>query len=205
MTIKHINRRGDIYYLHEGKTKKGNPMYYFSMKKDGVLVNTIPKGYEIYENPNAQVFLRMIPPKIIADEEIATVEKGIKKYSELKDFKIDVRKNEISVYLPDKNTDQLKQMKDDILSVPEHRSPEDINKIERILNRSVRYDPGIRFVLIDKKTREFKVEKFYISSLWNALLGSKDKRAYLDSSRNLAELVKKYAPHPGKESFFELP
>jgi hypothetical protein len=205
MTINHINRGGDIYYLHEGKTKKGNPRYYFSMKKDGVLVNTMPKGYEIYENPNAQVFLRKIHPKIITDEEIATVEKGIKKYSGLKDFKIDVRKNEISVYLPDKNTDQLKQMKEDILSMLEHHSPENSKKIERILKRSVRYDPVIRFVLIDKKTREFEAERFYISSLWNALLGSKDKWVHLDSSRNLAEIVKKYAPHPGKESFFELP
>lgn len=61
MAIKYINRREDTYYLHEGKTKTGKPKYFFSMKKDGVLVDPILAGYEIYENPNAQVFLRRIP------------------------------------------------------------------------------------------------------------------------------------------------
>ena len=58
MAIEYINRKGDTYYLHERKTKTGKPKYHFSMKKDGELVESIPHGYEIYENPNAQVFLR---------------------------------------------------------------------------------------------------------------------------------------------------
>ena len=65
MAIEYVNRPGDAYYLHEAKTNIGNPKYYFSMKKEGDLVNSIPEGCEIYENPNAQVFLRKITPKVI--------------------------------------------------------------------------------------------------------------------------------------------
>ena len=39
------------------------------MQSEGTLAKSMPAGYEIYENPNAQVFLRRIPPKIITDEE----------------------------------------------------------------------------------------------------------------------------------------
>jgi hypothetical protein len=42
----------------------------FAMKSEGQLADRIPEGFEIYENPNAQVFLRRIPPKIITDEEL---------------------------------------------------------------------------------------------------------------------------------------
>ncbi|KKM87650.1 hypothetical protein LCGC14_1266760 [marine sediment metagenome] len=56
MLVTYINRKEDIYYLHKGKTKTGKPKYFFSKKRNGDLVEKIPDGYEIYENPNAQVF-----------------------------------------------------------------------------------------------------------------------------------------------------
>ena len=44
-----------------------------------------------YETPNAQVFLRRIPPKIITDEERQVVEDGMRKYASVQDYKVDVR------------------------------------------------------------------------------------------------------------------
>jgi hypothetical protein len=67
------------------------------MKSEGVLAKAIPAGYEIYENPNAQVFLRRIPPKIITDEERRVVEEGMRAYATVKDYKIDVRGNTILI------------------------------------------------------------------------------------------------------------
>lgn len=58
MTIQHVNRKGDTYYLHQAKTKTGKPKWFFSTKQTGDLAQAVPGGYEIYENPNAQVFLR---------------------------------------------------------------------------------------------------------------------------------------------------
>jgi hypothetical protein len=86
------------YYLHQGTTKTGKPKYHFSTKRDGMLADTIPEGFEIYEAPDSRVFLRRIPPKIIWDEEKQVVEDGMRKYSGVQDYKIDVRDNTIEVY-----------------------------------------------------------------------------------------------------------
>ena len=42
MAIEYVNRRGDTYYLHQGKTKTGKPTYFFSRKKEGTLAEAIP-------------------------------------------------------------------------------------------------------------------------------------------------------------------
>ena len=56
MPVKHVNRKRQTYFLHEGKTKTGKPKYFFSKDSEGNLLDAVPDGYEIYENPNAQVF-----------------------------------------------------------------------------------------------------------------------------------------------------
>jgi hypothetical protein len=87
--ITHTNAKGKIHYLHQGTTKTGKPKYHFSMQSEGTLAASIPEGFEIYENPNAQVFLRRIPPKIITDVERQVVEDGMRKYASMKDYKTD--------------------------------------------------------------------------------------------------------------------
>src|SRR5207237_9865389 len=101
--ITHTNAKGKTYYLHQGTTKTGKPMYYFSMESNGELAESIPAGFEIYENPNAQVFLRRIPPKIITDEERQVVEDGMRKYASVQVYKIDVRGHVIVVYTADQD------------------------------------------------------------------------------------------------------
>jgi hypothetical protein len=73
MAVTHVNRKGQTFYLHETRTKTGKPKYSFSMKDDGVLVGAIPGGYEVHENPDAQVFLRKTLPRFITDHEVALV------------------------------------------------------------------------------------------------------------------------------------
>ena len=53
-----------LYRNAAGKSK-----YYFSKSAEGNLVENIPEKYEIYENPNGQVFLRPKAEKIISEEE----------------------------------------------------------------------------------------------------------------------------------------
>src|SRR5690606_28020471 len=98
MTVTHTNRKGKTYYLHQGTTKTGKPKYFFALRDEGDLVDTVPPGYEIYENPNGQVFLRRIRPQLITYEEVATVEAGMRQYSRLENFIVDVKKNTILVY-----------------------------------------------------------------------------------------------------------
>jgi hypothetical protein len=98
MPVIHVNRKRDTYYLHAGKTKTGKPRYWFSTKVDGGLVEAIPGGYEIYENPDAQVFLRKELPRLIADEEIAILREGLLKYAKDRRCMVDVRERHIVVY-----------------------------------------------------------------------------------------------------------
>jgi len=98
MVVKHVNRKGQTFYLHETKTKTGKPKYFFSMKEEGVLVGSIPEGYEVYENPDAQVFLRKRLPRFITDHEIAIVRDGLHRYAKDRHCISDVREKHVIVY-----------------------------------------------------------------------------------------------------------
>src|SRR5205823_2973958 len=98
MSITHTNAKGQTFALYQGTTKTGKPKYYFAMQSEGTLAKAMPAGYEMYENPNAQVFLRRIPPKIITDEERQVVEEGMRKYATVKGYKIDVKGNTMLIY-----------------------------------------------------------------------------------------------------------
>src|SRR5467141_3458828 len=107
MPITYTNAKGKTYSLHQGTTKTGKPKYYFSMESAGPLAAAIPEGFEIYENPNAQVFLRRISPKLITDEERHIVEEGMRTSADVKDYKIDVKGNAIVVYTADQDIETL--------------------------------------------------------------------------------------------------
>ncbi len=190
MTIEYVNRRGKTYYLHEGKTKTGKPKYFFSMKAEGTPVSAIPEGYEIYENPNAQVFLRKIPPQIITPEEMAMVREGVKQYAKLDHFIVDVKDKHIVVYLCDQNVDELTALISFGLG-------KDSARMKESLGMSLSYSPMMQFVLDDAQTREFVVERW-------CFRGSVDDWIGLDGPTDLKSLVKKYARHLGKESFYDL-
>src|SRR5712692_6104064 len=112
--ITHTNAKGKTYYLHQGTTKTGKPKYYFSMESNGALAESMPEGFEIYENSNAQVFLRRIPPKIITDEERRVVEAGMRTSADVKDYKIDVKGNVIAIYTADQDIDTLADLFKDL-------------------------------------------------------------------------------------------
>ena len=147
MPIQYTNRRSQTYYLHQGTTKTGKPKYYFSMKSEGTLADKIPDGFEIYENPNAQVFLRKIQPKIITDEEVALVEQGMKQYSKLQYYQIDVKKNTIIVF--EANQD-VKALSGILKFAPRVKEV----GVENLLAQLITYSPVLHFVLVDDEKRE---------------------------------------------------
>ncbi len=189
MAIEYVNRKQKTYYLHAGTTKTGKPKYFFSMKAEGALVEAMPEDYEIYENPNAQVFLRKIQPQVITPEEVAIVREGVKKFAKLDHFIVDVKGKHIVVYLCDQNVDGL-------MALVESSPISDAGLRDR-MTQSFTYSPTMQFVLVDQQTREFAVERW-------CFRGSVDDWIGLDSSTDLKALVKKYGRHLGKESFYEL-
>ena len=98
MPVTYVNRYRDTYYLHAGKTKTGKPRYWFSTKAEGDLVHAIPEGYEVYENPDAQVYFRKIVPQLVTLAEIAVVKYGLERYAPDQHCLVDVRKADIIVY-----------------------------------------------------------------------------------------------------------
>jgi hypothetical protein len=135
MPITHVNAKGQTYYLHQGTTKTGKPKYHFAMKSEGNLAASIPEGFEIYENPNAQVFLRRIPPKIITDEERQVVEEGMRKYASVQDYKIDVRGNAIEIHIAHQDSETFTEM------FTGFRPDLDQTKIAELVAQVVHYSP----------------------------------------------------------------
>ncbi|WP_226036793.1 hypothetical protein [Aquibacillus saliphilus] len=179
MAITYENFRGDMYYLHKRMTKKGNATYHFSKKSAGADVDKIPEGYEIYENPNGRVFLRKAIKKVLDDKEIKIIETAMSKHCLISDFKLDIKKEFITVYT---------------LSTP-------VTNLANLgainLDKIKDYQAVMRFELLDEDTREFGVERF-------CFFDDVDDWIPLDSSKNLQKLVEEYVRHIGQESFYEL-
>lgn len=192
MPITYTNAKGKTYYLHQGTTKTGKPKYHFSPKSEGNLVETVPEGYEIYEHPNAQVFLRQIQPKIITDEERQVVEDGMRKYASVSHYKIDVKGNAILIYTAAQNMSALTTI---LQGIPGAMGKE--AQIMEILNRSAHYSPVMQFELIDEERRTFAVQRY-------CYRGSIDDWIYVGGSGKLKRLVQQYVKHLDKESYYEL-
>jgi hypothetical protein len=188
--ITHTNAKGKTYYLHQDTTKTGKPKYYFSMESNGALAESIPEGFEIYENPNAQVFLRRIPPKVITDEERQVVEEGMRKYAGVQDCKIDVKGNVIVVYTPNQSVGEFAQLLKGLNPFISEA------KVREYFARSVQYSPMLQFVLADEKRRTFTAQRY-------CFRGAIDD--WIDIGYGpLTTLVKQYVPHLGQESYFDL-
>ncbi len=183
MPVQYTNRKGQTYYLHRGTGKSGQSTYYFSMKTAGSLADSIPQGYEIYENPNALVYLRKIQPRLITEEEVNLVKKGVERFSILEEYQIHVKKNMILVYTPDQDVNGLLEL---FSSIPT------VSRVDAkgVLARTLSYSPELRFVLIDQENRIFQTERY-------CYLGSVDDWIEIGDPDSLAKLVKKYIRNLG--------
>jgi hypothetical protein len=98
MPVKHVNRKRQTYFLREGKTKTGKPRYFFSRDGEGDVLDAIPEGYEIYESPNAQVFLRKKTPQVISPGEVRIVQAGLARFAMYQNCLVDVKREHIIVH-----------------------------------------------------------------------------------------------------------
>ena len=191
MAVTYVNRKGQTYYLHQGITKTGKPKYFLAQRSEGELVDSIPEGFEIYENPNAQVFLRRIRPKLITDAEIEIIRKGMEKYCpQIQYYQMDVKEHVISIFLPDQDVDVLSEL---LTFSPKAKE----TSIQSLLNQFTTYSPMLRFMLIDEKRRHFVTQRY-------CFLGSIDDWIKIGKPGKLASLVKTYVRHLGQESYYEL-
>lgn len=189
MRIQHTARNGKLYYLHVVPGKAGKPKYYFSMKVEGLLAESLPSGFEIYENVGGQVFLRRKTPQLIADEEIALVRNALNRHAEEWRYKIEVKKNAAVVYEAADHADLF-----ETIALPW------ISKatIKHSAIQSATYTAVMRFGLSDREKRLFVAERF-------CFRGSVDDWIDIGGApQPLPILIKKFIKHLGKESLFEL-
>jgi hypothetical protein len=182
------NRKGQSYYLHQGRTKTGAPQYFFSMKAEGDLAEAIPEGYEIYENPNAQIFLRKIQPKLIWDSERAIVEKYLPESPGR--FMCDIKGKTITIFEADQD---VKRLEESLLSIV---FPRMIDTSE-LLRKATTFSAVFRFTLQDPEKRLFTFERYCFK-------GSIDDWMYIASPGELEDLTREYMKHLGQKSFYEL-
>ena len=194
MPIEHVNRRGDRYYLLQGKTKTGKPKYYFSKKPAGVRVEAIPAGFEIRENPtDGRVTLRKVRPTRILPHERNYLAGAVRELAGLKFFVVDVEDDSLVVYttVPDSNP----------VSSPfagffggqgGGRGTQD----DWIGGHSI-YLPMLRFELIDADRRGFAGQRW-------CFRGSIDTWITVSRADSLESLASALLPHLGKGTFYEL-
>lgn len=186
-------QRQDLFWLHEGRTKTGKSKYFFSPKAEGDLLDTIPVGYEIYEHPNAQVFLIKELPKIITDDEKTVVEKQLKALKSSRAYMIDIKGKVITIFESSVDIGAMAGIFAPYLS--SRSLPHD--GLRAILERSASYAPIMRFAIVNEIERIFVPERF-------CFRGSVNEWIYIGGGDSLEVVAKKYIPHLGQESFYEL-
>ena len=194
MSLEYDSRRGDKYLLQAGKTKTGKPKYWFGRKLTGTPLEAIPEGYEIDERPeNGQVLLRKIARSPISPIEKELLAEGIRRLAGLKNFWIDLQDKSLVVYLPDRSEREVSQLIGELMG----RYPSNMADIEDRMMARANYTKMMRFTLFDEDQRLFTVDRW-------CFRGSIDDWFWLAPPAPLHDLIEKYVPHLGKESFYEL-
>ncbi|HUG18401.1 MAG TPA: hypothetical protein VMM56_05450 [Planctomycetaceae bacterium] len=194
MSVKHTNRKGKTFHLHQGFTSKGNPKYYFSSKKSGDLVEEIPAGYEIHEKPDtAQVFLRKTRSSRITDDEREMTLCEARKAAGTDHILVEVDGDSLVIHFAERNDRLTNELYGD-LGLSQAKFEQLTRSFER---KYLDYQKVLRFTLADESKRMFSVERWCFK-------GSIDDWFPLEFASPLAEIVPKYCQHLGKESFFEL-
>lgn len=186
MPYTYTNRKGKTYYIRRVEGKRG-VRFVCSQKKTDDVLDAIPEGFEMVENPNGQVSCRRKQKSLITDDELKRVEKLVAKLCKGKDVKVERKKKEVILHeVPDGGGPDLAEL---------GFLPGAAAKLQEFMHANRQYEPVLKFTLDDAKSRTFRVERM----TWTAGEGW----MYL-ASGDLESLVREYAPHIGEESFFEL-
>jgi len=189
MAFAHVNRKGRTYYLHHRQTRAGKGRYVFARTLGAGALNEVPEGYEVQENVNGGVSLAMIRPQLITDLEKHAVQSAMAKLH-LDEYRLEARKNIVSVFEPDRR----------LANIMAHLDGRSASSpaAARVLGWAAAgsFRPVLRFILDDKRTRTFYVERMTYrgDGGWSHPLGR----------GKIADLAKQLLPHVGKESFYDL-
>src|SRR2546423_5550007 len=158
MPVNYTNRKGQTYTLYRGQTRSGKPRYYFgrSDQGQGEPVTEIPPGYSIIESVNGVVSLAKDRPSLIQPEEVAAVEAAVQQHPEAHHYRVAVKQNRIEIYErvgPDYETVVSE------LRIPGLSRPGLAQELRDLEERHARYEPVLRFNLLDPAERRLRRER----------------------------------------------
>lgn len=181
----YTNSKGQVYFFREVTGRRGTQIV-CSQKKSSNDLAAIPETHEIVESPNGQVSCRKKMQRDLLPEEITLARNLVTELAGPKRVLFtEVKKKTLIIHF--KETSREERM---IKHIPFHRVA-DIS----FLAAHTPFEPMLKLTLSDKASRTFAAFRM----CW---MGEPDWMFLEENS--LTALLKKYVPHSGKESFYEL-
>ena len=189
--LEYENRLGKVYRFRAKKTKLGKVTYVASTKSSPDDIERIPRGYEIYENADGQVFCRKKLVSNILPSEVACLKAWRRKLEDKRQARvfIDVKESEVVVHSCE-HPEVAGSRFGSLIGWPMMRMGN--NRVNELL---VHYQSNLKFVLDDPVSRVY--------SVYRMCYRGEGGWMYLDSGA-LDVLAKKTMPHLELDSFYEL-
>jgi len=193
MTLEYTNRKGIRYFVMQGQTKTGKVKYYSGRKLNAEGVVELPPEFEIYERPETAIVTvrKVLPTRILPAEKIA-LDKLARELAEVEDLLVEATADSLIVYVCNQTREEVDHIMR-MLFGPSHTAEQ-----RRLFTRQSDCHPMYRFVLQDDARRLFKLDRWCFRGRidgWIPLTVQGD---------SLLKIAKKYLPHLGRESFYDL-
>ena len=193
MFLSYTNRLGKTHFFRAATTAKGGIRYYIT-KSDNFpdLIDALPDGFEIYEDPyEGRVIFRKIVPCRVSKEELDFVKNAVETLSDLKDILIQGEGEAIIVWHSQFNS--ISGQQDENLTAEEA-----IEYFGESVKLWKKYDENFKFVLLDADKGIFRAERRVYMSL-----GGGGYIPLKEGVGTLQELTQRFCPHMGRESYFD--
>jgi hypothetical protein len=187
MAVQFLSSMGKTYFVRQTLTKAGKVTYVCSTIASEADLKVLPEGMEFYESVKGKVTIRKKVVSKITDKEYQYVLQTSTRLAKPIGVKVELKKAAMVIYEVEKIKPPL-FLKLAFTANPQAKLLEAFEKPE--------IAPSFRVTLKDNKTRRFIIERRYY-------LSPKDEWLFLEEG-DLKALIKRYAPHIGKDSFFEL-
>ena len=188
MAFTYTTRRGKTYYLHSGPKRGGGIQHYVSTDPAGPVADSLPEGFEIYETPNGQVYLRKKKPALIQSAELALVERELqKRQTSRHSYLAEISGDKIIIHEGDTRIDTLREINMRFSA----------RGLEQWAMRNANYMPVMQFVLKDPVRRLSAPERY-------CFRGSVDDWISIGEPDQLGKLTARFLKHLGKDSIYEL-
>ncbi len=193
------NRKADTYFAHVKQTKTGALTYYASKTRDAAKAVALPTEFEFYESPTAAVSIRRRLFSDITDVEHAAVGLAVAELCTvaLDTVKLDRTKSSLVVWL----ADEPFTAQDEACGMTPNKTVFPLLFASSRL-RHMQFKAMLRFTPVSPRETKAQANRQFLAERY-CWRGSVDDWIPIGSG-SLNQLLRKFIPHLGKISFYEL-